>query len=173
MKRLICISACVFFTITAAKNMNAQNLKFGHINLDDVLETLPEFDSARVKLEKLRSDLSNFLETMSAEFNDKYYIYMKDNKILSDVVKQVKEQELSDMNRRIQEFRNNAEYQLQEKQAELFNPVYLKLDKAIKDTGRENDFIYIFDASLSNLLYLDKVKSSDVTPLVKLKLGIK
>lgn len=151
----------------------AQDFKFGHLNSDELIQTMPEFDSARIKLEKLRQDLSKFLETMLAEFNDKYNIYMKDNKIPSYVVKQVQEQELSDMNRRIQEFQENAQSQLQEKHAELFNPIYTKLDKAIKDIGKENEFFYIFDTSKSNLLYFDKVKSTDVTSLVKVKLGIK
>ena len=150
-----------------------QGYKFGHINSAELIQEMPEFDSARIKLEKLRQDLSKFLETMSADFNNKYNAYMKDNKILSDVVKQVKEQELSDMNRRIQEFQSNAQSQLDEKQAELFNPVYTRLDKAIKDAGKENDFLYIFDTSQSNMLYFDKAKSIDVTSLVKVKLGIK
>lgn len=163
----------IFIAAITGFSTYAQSLKFGHINSNELIQAMPGFDSARTKLEKLRQDLSKFFETMSAELNDKYNAYMKDNKILSDVVKQVKEQELSDMNRRIEEFQNNAQTQLQEKQAELFNPLYSKLDKAIKDTGKENDFLYIFDTSQSNLLYFDKAKSTDVTSLVKVKLGIK
>jgi outer membrane protein len=98
---------------------------------------------------------------------------MKDNKNLSEIVKQTKEQELSDMNSRIQEFQSNAQTQLQEKQNELFNPVYAKLDNAIKATGKENDFLYIFDTKQGDLLYFDKTKSIDITALVKIKLGLK
>jgi outer membrane protein len=169
-KRIITLIALISVT---GEISFAQNLKFGHINSNEIIQSLPEFDTARAKLERLRQDLSKFLEAMSIEFNDKYNAYIKDNKILSDVVKQVKEQELSDMNRRIQEFQNNAQSQLQEKQTELFDPLYSKLDKAIRDTGKENDFLYIFDISQSNLLYFDKAKSIDITSLVKLKLGIK
>jgi outer membrane protein len=45
-----------------------------------------------------------------------------------------------DMQRRIQEFQNNAQKQLQDKQVELFQPIYAKVDKAIKDVGKENGF---------------------------------
>jgi outer membrane protein len=98
---------------------------------------------------------------------------MQDNKNLSGIVRQTKEQELNDMNRRIQEFQSSAENQLQEKQNELFNPVYVKFDNAIKATGKENDFLYIFDSSQENLRYFDKTKSTDITALVKIKLGLK
>ena len=69
----------------------------------------------------------------------------KKAKTSADIVKQTKEQELVDMQKRIQEFQKNAQTQLQEKQAEVFQPIYAKVDKAIKDVGKENGFLYIFD----------------------------
>jgi outer membrane protein len=67
-----------------------------------------------------------------------------------------------------------AQTQLQEKQAELFQPVYEKVEKAIKDVGKENDYLYIFNSLQgSSLVFFDKEKSADVTTLVKAKLKIK
>ena len=42
----------------------AQNFKFGHINSDELIQAMPEFDSANVKLEKFRKELVNALELM-------------------------------------------------------------------------------------------------------------
>ena len=151
----------------------AQNLKFGHINSDELIQALPEFDSATVKLEKFRKELINALELMTVELNNKSDAYNKESKNLTDIVKQTKEQELVDMNRRIQEFQTNAQQQLQEKQAELFQPIYAKVDKAIKDVGKENGFIYIFDVAKGSLLYFDETKSTNIMALAKAKLGLK
>jgi outer membrane protein len=173
MKRLICISISLVFIIAAGYQAKAQSFKFGHINSNEFIQLMPEFDSAKVKLENLRKELTNYLETMSVDLNNKYNSYMQDNKNLSGIVRQTREQELNDMNRRIQEFQSSAETQLQEKQNELFDPVYVKFDNAIKATGKENDFLYIFDSSQDNLRYFDKTKSTDITALVKIKLGLK
>jgi outer membrane protein len=173
MKRLICISISLVFIISAGYETKAQSLKFGHINSNELIQAMPEFDSARIKLEQLRQELTKYLEIMSADLNNKYNSYMKDNKNLSEIVKQTKEQEMRDMNSRIQEFQSTAQSQLQEKQNELFNPVYAKLENAIKATGKENDFLYIFDSSQGDLLYFDKTKSIDITAFVKMKLGLK
>ena len=151
----------------------AQNFKFGHINSDELIQAMPEFDSAKVKLEKLRKELINYLDLMSVELNTKYDTYNKDSKNLSDIVKQIKEQELSDMNRRIHKFQTTAQTQLQENQAELFQPIYAKVEKAIKDVGKENGFFYIFNTSQGDPLYFDESKSINVTALVKAKLKIK
>jgi outer membrane protein len=153
----------------------AQNLKFGHVNSDELIQSLPEFDSASVDLDNFRKELVNALELMSVELNNKSDAYNRDSKNFSDVVKQAKENELIDMNRRIQEFQTGAQEQLQNKQAELFQPIMAKVDKAIKDVGKENGFIYVFDISQgrSAFLYFDETKSTNLTTLVKAKLGVK
>jgi outer membrane protein len=149
----------------------AQNLKFGHINSDELIQALPEFDSATVKLEDFRKELINALELMSVELNNKNETYNKEIKNYTDVVRQTKEQELMDMNRRIQEFQTNAQTQLQERQATLFQPIYAKVEKAIKDVGKDQGLVYVFD--VKGLLYYDTTKSTDILALTKAKLGVK
>jgi outer membrane protein len=157
----------------AGQSAMAQNLKFGHINSDELIQSMPEYDSATVKLEKFRKELVNALELMQVELNTKNDAYQKENKTLSDIVRQTKEQELMDMQKRIQDFQTNAQTQLQNKQTEVFQPIYLKVDKAIKDVGKENGFFYVFDVAKGALLYFDETKSVNVMPLVKTKLGLK
>jgi outer membrane protein len=157
----------------AGQSAVAQSLKFGHINSDELIQSMPEYDSATVKIEKFRKELVNALELMSVELNTKNDAYQKESKNLSDIVKQTKEQELIDMNKRIQDFQTNAQTQLQNKQSEVFQPIYTKVDKAIKDVGKENGFFYVFDVAKGALLYFDESKSINVLPLVKTKLGLK
>lgn len=168
MKRIIGIAALVILVATAGQS---QNLKFGHVNSDELIQALPEFDTASVQLENFRQELINALELMTVELNNKSDAYNKENKNLTDVVRQTKEQELVDLNRRIQDFQSNAQEQLQNRQIELFQPIYNKVDKAIKDVGKENGFIYIFN--IGSTLYVDETKSVNVLPLVKAKLGLK
>jgi outer membrane protein len=170
MKRFTAIAALLIFVVAAGQS---QNLKFAHINSDELIQAMPEFDSATVKLEKFRKELVNALELMTVELNNKNDAYTKEAKNLTDIVKQTKEQELIDLNKRIQEFQQNAQEQLQTKQGELFQPIYTKVDKAIKDVGKENGFLYVFDVSKGALLYFDETKSTNILALAKTKLGIK
>lgn len=164
----------IFFMIINGQNILAQNLKFGHINSEELIQALPEFDSAKVKFEKFRKELQTHLEAMSSELNIKYETYLKESKNLNAIIRQNKEQELSDIERRIQEFQTSAQTQLQEKQVELFQPIYAKVDKAIKDVGTENGFFYIFDTPQGGqLLYFDESKSTNITALARAKLNLK
>ena len=173
MKRFIGIAALTIFVSLAGHNAMAQTFKFGHVNSDQLIQALPEYDSANVKLKKFQQELINALELMSVELNNKNEAYNKESKNLSDIVKQAKEGEIMDIQKRIQEFQTNAQTQLQDKQAEFFQPVYAKVDKAIKDVGKENGFLYIFDVAKGALLYFDETKSTNVMALAKAKLGLK
>jgi outer membrane protein len=163
MKRLAGIAVVLIITCFIGHDISAQNLKFGHINSDELIQSMPEFDSASAKL-----------EIMQVELNNKSEAYTRDSKNLTEIVRQTKEQELMDMNNRIQQFQATAQQQLQEKQAELFQPIMAKVDKAIKDIGKEQGFVYIFTVGQgSTLVYFDETKSTNVLPLAKTKLGVK
>ncbi len=164
MKRLTAILALIVITVSAGYS---QNLKFGHVNGNEVVQALPEFDSANVKLENFQKELINALELMSVELNNKNDAYTKEEKNLTDLVKQTKQQEIIDLNRRMQDFQAKAQDDLRLRQQQLFQPIQEKVEKAIKDVGKENGFVYIFDIGTGVLLYFDETKSTDVTALVK------
>jgi outer membrane protein len=174
MKKIsLLIIAAVFIGLTG-QQLNAQELKFGHIDRSEFIQSLPEFDTAVANLEKLSRELSNQFEIMQVELNNKGYEYERDNANWVDAVRDAKANEIMDMNRRLQEFQQTAEQQLQEKQAEYFQPIIAKADKAIQDVGRENGFIYVFVVGQETSIgYFDAAKSVDIMPLVKTKLGIR
>lgn len=173
MRRFIGIATLMIVVALVGQTAMAQNYKFGHINSDELIQAMPEYDTAAAAIENFRKELINALELMTVEFNNKNDTYQKESKNLSDVVKQTKEQELMDMQKRIQDFQTNAQTQLQSKQGEVFQPVYAKVDKAIKDVGKENGYLYIFDVAKGSLLYFDESKSTNILSLVKTKLNIK
>ncbi len=173
MKRLIVIASFALVMVSFSQVTMSQNLKFGHINRNELIQSLPEFDSANVQLQNFQKELVNALELMTVELNNKNDTYTKESKNYTEIVRQTKEQELMDMNRRIQEFQASAQEQLQNKQMELFQPVTAKVDKAIQDVGRENGMIYVFDVSNGQVLFVDETKSTNVLALAKTKLGVK
>ena len=114
---------------------------------------------------------------MQVELNNKYNDYLNNEKLpiggpkkWSDIVKEDKENEMNSLDQRIKEFQQNAGETLQKKQAELFQPIIEKVQKAIKEVAKENKFTYIFD--VASLLYHSE-GSMDITTMVKTKLAAK
>ena len=175
MKKIsLIIVASVLFGL-AEQKLNAQELKFGHIDTEALIYALPETDTAIARLERFGRELSNTYEIMQVELNNKSLAYERESATLIDIVRQNREQELFDLNRRMQEFQQTAQQQIQERQNEYFQPIFAKVEKAIQDVGKENGFIYIFSigGQVSSISYFDETKSVDILPLAKAKLGIR
>lgn len=174
MKRIITIFIVVVATSAAGLTLSAQNtINFAHINNDELVRSMPEFDSAMVTLEKFRQQIINDIELLQVEFNNAYQRYLTESSKWSDMVKQTKEEELGAMQQKIEAFQVQAQQQMSDKQNSLLQPILEKADKAVKSVGRENGFIYVFDTSKGVLLFFDETKSTDIMSLVKAKLAIK
>ena len=174
MKKVIGILVFIVLFI-GSQSIVAQTLKFGHINRQELIMAMPEYTQAVKQLDSLSKTLQNDLELQNVEFNNKYDKYLKEQKTLTDLVRQTREQELTDMQTRITNFQTQAQTTLTDKQTELITPINAKAEKAIQDVGKESGFVYIFDSSptLGTLSYIDESKSVNALPMVKAKLGIK
>jgi outer membrane protein len=160
-----------FILIVAEQQAGAQNFKFGYINREELLKSIPDYDSANVKIEKFRKELVLQLESMQVDLNNKTTALNNEINTLSDLVRKTREQEVKDLNNRIQLYQAKASTLLNDKNNELIQPILAKADKAIKDVSKEQGFTFVFDIGL--LYYFDEKKSTDLIPLVKAKLGLK
>jgi len=152
-------------------SVQAQNLKFGHINSQELLKAMPENDSAQAEMQRFAQQLQDQMDELQVEFNKKLQDYQAQQGQLTDLIRKTKEQELANLQKNIQDFQAGAQQEMQKKQQELMQPIIDKANKAIKDVARENGFIYIFDIAGGTILYYSE-KSVDILPLVKKKLGI-
>ena len=168
MKKLVSVVFVAMIAFCSATFAQAP-IKLGHIESQAIISLLPETTKAQETLKNEAKTLQDQLETMQVEFNKKYQEYIAKADSLPEIVKKTKEGELSDLQQRTQTFQTNAQQGLQKKEQELFKPIMEKVQKAIKEVGDENGFLYIFEAT--QFLYKSP-KSEDIAPLVKKKLGI-
>jgi outer membrane protein len=111
------------------------------------------------------------MSTMGMEYQTKLQQYQENVATMSDLIRQTKEKEITDLQQRIQAFQQSADQDLQAKQQELFNPLIEKVKKAIDDVSRENNYNYVFDVGTGALVFFEN--GDNILPLVKAKLGIK
>lgn len=150
---------------------NAQkSLKFGHINSNDLLTIMPERDSAEAQLKIFAQELELQLTKMSAEYEKKYTDYQANVSVMNEVVRASKEEEILELQKRIQDFQQKAQQSLQKKETTLMEPLIAKAKKAITDVSKENNYSYVFDTSIGALIHYPE--GDDILPLVKTKLGL-
>ena len=159
----------VLVSITAG--VMAQAAKFGHVNANFVLSKMPEYAKAMRKLTALDSTYNLELEKLAVEINRKVEEYNIDT-ISPQLLKDVKAQEIQELQIRAQQFQQRIEQDMQQQQVQLIRPISNKVITAINEIAEEKELVYVFDISSGNPVYVNEDKSVDLVPLLMEKFGI-
>ena len=160
----------IIITIMLALPMLASAQKFGHINTQELFAQMPEVAQVKLKMDTIQNQYETQLASMNEEIQKKVQDYQAQEATMADAIKQIRQQELQEMQQRIQLFYQTAEQDIQKKQQELLAPVHEKMAKAIKTVGERENYTYIFDSAAMVHIGTDAI---DATPAVKKELGIK
>lgn len=169
MKKFVII---LFVAIFGSSFSFAQELKFGHVNMQEVIFLMDEMDSAQVVLEKFSKELQETFVSMQQEFQTKVQNYEQMSANWTPAVIEAKTQELESMQQRLQQFQASAQQDLQAKQQELLAPIQARAFEEVTAVGKANGLVYIFDLSAGSVCYFDETRSVDVTDMLKVALNI-
>jgi len=149
-------------------NCHAQS-KFGHVDYTGIITNMQGIDSIQMIIANYAADLQSIGEQMYKEFEEKQNAYEKTVNAAntSQAVLKIKQDELLGLSKRIEEFKQSATLDIQDKQAELLEPFTAKLIEAIKKIAKANKYNYVFD--ISTLLFY--APGDDLTDQVKAELG--
>lgn len=163
----------VVMIMVPALLMAQESLKIGYINSQDLITSMPEYETALKQLEDINLTYQQEGKKLNDELQKKYAEYMQAKDTLDITIKEYKEAELQRLGQSIEEFQQNAQTNLQKKQQELIAPVIDKANKAVKQVGDENGFTYIIDSAGGQVLPYVGSAAVNVLPLVKKVLNLK
>ena len=168
MKKLIILALLVL-------PMGAMAQKFAHIDATAVFQSMPETATAQTELQALQTQYQEEFDRMQEELRTKLDDYQKNEATFPEATKQRRQQELTDLNTRIQEYAQKTEQDLQAKYQEKLAPIQDKLLRAITEVGEAGGYVYVMDTSAqaTPIVYTNPTLSTDITDQVKAKLGIK
>ncbi len=159
----------VILIVGISINSQAQTQKIGHIDFQALVGFMPGQDSINKALEGFVGGLEAQLQAMQSELETKYADYQASQATMSEIIRQTKEKEIMDLQQRMEAFNQQAQYEIQNKQVALTQPLLLKAQKAIEAVAKENGFTYIINGNDQIILYAG---GTDIMSLVKKKLGI-
>ena len=148
----------------------AAQQKFGHVDAAALLELMPEKAAAEEEVKKVAEELQGALAEMASEYEKKIAAFQAEEQGMTNTVRNAKMRDIAELERRIQEFQQQAQEEIGQKEQEALSPILEKARKAIDEVGKEKGYTYIFDSSVGVLLYTDD--SEDVMADVKAKLGL-
>ncbi|KFF19846.1 MULTISPECIES: OmpH family outer membrane protein [Flavobacterium] len=151
--------------VLGANQMNAQ-AKVAHVDVSEIMSKMPAMIDAQKQLEKLSGTYDADYKKMVEEYQAKLKKYEAESATVTDAVNGERSKEVQDMQKRIVDFRDNAQKELQQKESDIVKPLMEKVRASIQKVGKAKGYQYVLDGS--TLLLAD---GPNVTADVKKDLG--
>lgn len=146
--------------------------KFAHFKSMDIIPVMPEYAKAQTDIQALQKQYEDEIKRASDEFSKKFAEYQQEQKTLPQNIQERRQKELQEMQEKGIQFQQEAQQQLQKAYTDMMDPIYKKLEDAVKAIGAAGGYTYVFDLNRTDIPYIDENVSKDVTNDIKTKLGI-
>ena len=159
----------VVVVFASAGSVMAQ--KSGYISVDQIVSIMPETGKIDSLLRKYQTDsLNPRYAYMVQEYNRKdSMVNGKDSAKTPPSVRVKVREEIEQLLYELQNWQQISQQYLQARQQQLLEPIYIKVDSAIKAVAKENGYAYVFNREA--LLVMPP--ADDLLQLVAKKLNVK
>jgi len=165
MKQIKTLLIAAILMIGASQTINAQ-AKTAHVDVNEIMSKMPAMLDAQKQLETLSKTYDSDYKKMADEFQAKLKKFDAEAATVTEVINEERQKEVQDMQKRIQDFGQNAQKELQQKQEDITKPIYEKVRASIQKVGKAKGFQYVLDGT--TLLLAD---GPNLTADVKKDLG--
>lgn len=156
-------------------NQSVEAQKIAVIDLNNILEAMPEYVKAQDQLDKIASEWRQEIANEYDKINSMYNKYQAEQVLMSDEMKRQKEEEIIEKEKEVRELqrqRFGPEGQLFSKRQELVQPIQEKVYAAIDEFAKERAYDIILEKeAAAGVLYVSE--ELDRTDDVRRKLNIR
>ena len=143
--------------------------KFGHVDTQAIIQSLPEFSRANGEIEAVGKQYENELKASQDELQRLAEDYDKKKSSMNATQQQEQEAKLQEMYNRSQQQAQQNQQEFQKAQQEKLQPIFTKVRQAIETVGKSGGYVYVMEAG--SVLYINDTLSKDLTNEVKAQLA--
>jgi len=160
--KTLVIAVIAFF---GTQTMFAQ-AKVAHVDVNELMAKMPAMIDAQGQLKKLSETYDKEYKTLVDEYQAKIKKYDTEANTVSEAINQTRQTEVQDMIKRINDYKETAQSDLQKKEGDLMKPLLEKVKASIQKVGKAKGYQYVLNAT--DLLLTD---GPDLTADIKKDLG--
>ena len=162
----------IFLLLMLVLPMSVFAQKFGHFNAQEILAVMPETQKAQTDIDTMRKQYEDEIKRTEDEVNKKFAAYQQEQANLPKNIQERRQKELQDLAEKGMQYQRDAQQELERSWMEMLEPIYKKLNDAVKAVGDEGGYVYLFDISTTQIPYVNETLSTNVSAAIKAKLGI-
>ena len=155
MKQIKTLLIAAMLVLGANQTINAQT-KTAHVDVSEIMTKMPAMLDAQKQLDKLSTTYDGEYKKMVEEYQGKLKKYEAEAATVTEAVNGDRSKEVQDMQKRIVDYRDNAQKELQQKESDIVKPIMEKVRASIQKVGKAKGFQYVLDGS--TLLLADGTK---------------
>lgn len=144
--------------------------KVGHVNIDAVVQGMPEYAAAQTEIQNLQKQFDDELKRKEADIQAKNDAYEKEKATLSETLRTYREQDIQKAIQEYRQFAETSEQELQKTYQTKMGEMQEKIMKAVEEVGAAGGYTYILPAGA--IAYIG-AGANDITDQVKAKVGAK
>ena len=171
--RTLMIALALFL---GATTMLTAQVKIAHIDVQKLLEEMPERKSIESQLKKMEQGYMNDIQAAIKELQAKAQKYQNEAAALTEAQLKAREaeflkksEEIKTMEENIRKTQQTAAENLQKKQQELVEPLLKKVKSSIEKIAKQRGLEYVLDSSAGSSVIL--ATGDDLYSTVKKDLG--
>ena len=146
-------------------------IKIGTVNLDEVMQAMPETSVLEKELANKTTTFQNTAKSMQEEFQTKYQAYVEQHDSLDELTLSVREDELRSLQQRAEQYQQASYQQIQQYREQQLAMINEKLLKAMRTVADRDKYTAVFP--VTDAFYFSPTQTTDITSAVKAELGIK
>jgi len=120
--------------------------KVAHVDVNEIMSKMPAVLDAQKQLEKLSQTYDAEYKTMVEEYQSKLKKYDQEATTVTEKENEDRAKEIQEMQKRIVDYRDNAQKEVQKKESELLKPITDKVKASIQKVGKAKGFQYVLNA---------------------------
>lgn len=143
--------------------------KVGAVDIDFIIEHMPELDEVRKNLETYAAQLEVDLDKRIDAYQEAIAEYQREEPLMTIAQKREKQEALAELETELQRFQQNGLKLIEIKQQEFMRPLYVKVEAALEKIAKAENFTQVMKFN-PDIVYLDT--AYDLTPLILQELNI-
>lgn len=147
--------------------------KIGYMNTQEVLNQLPERSEVQQKLNSFIQQKRQAVQQRTTSFQDSVAQLRQNQSAMSEQEVAQAEQRLTQMQSSMRQFQQSVQQQIQQRRAELLQPIYDRMNKAIAEVAEAQNLDFVLNESTSagdKIVYYSAQQRLNITDKVLQKM---
>ena len=146
---------------------SSSSVKFGYLSYQAAIKSMADYAMAQQKLTDLKAKYQAETKRVEDEFNRKYEEFLEGQREFPKTILQKRQTELQELMQKNIAFKNNIGEQLAKEEADIFAPLYTKLNETLAKMCAEKGYAFIIDTDAKAVPVVNPLMCVDINQAVQ------